>query len=100
MNLLLFVTVFVAAAAASYIALSRRIDETLGGAVAAALWLRLVPASFNLQAVSNGSTVSLATDPASAILVGTLGVLMGVFAVGSVLDRIPDRSDTRFAEST
>jgi hypothetical protein len=99
MILLLFVTVFVAAAGASFIALTRRIDETLGGAVAAALWLRLVPAAFDLRAASGGSVLSLDADPATAILCATLGVLMAVFAVGSVLDRIPDRSQTRFAQS-
>jgi hypothetical protein len=99
MILLLFATVFVVAAGASFIALTRRIDETLGGAVASALWLRLVPAAFDLRVASGGSTLSLADDPATAILCATLGVLMAVFAVGSVLDRIPDRSQTRFAQS-
>jgi hypothetical protein len=99
MILLLFVATFVVAAGATFVALTRRIDETLGGAVAATLWLRLVPAAFDLRVASGGSTLSLADDPPTAIVCATLGVLMAVFAVGSVLDRIPDRSQTRFADS-
>lgn len=99
MILLVYALVFGAAAGVSWITLSRRIDETLGGVVATVLWLRLVPASFALKSVSGGAVVSLPTDAPTAIVVATLAILMGTFALGSVLDRLPDREATRFADT-
>jgi len=94
---IVFVTLFALAGAATYVTLTRRVSEVLGGGVAAILWGRLTPAAFNLTVFSGGSELSAPADGGTAILTATLAILMVVFAVGSAFDYVPDRSETRFA---
>jgi hypothetical protein len=95
----LYVAMFVVAGAATYIALTRRVDARLGGVVALALWARLTPAAFNLTVFSNGSQLSAPADTATAILTATLALLMLVFVFGAAFDAIPGREQTRFGSS-
>jgi hypothetical protein len=99
MMLSVYVTIFALASAATYVALTRRVDERLGGIVAALLWARLVPASFALQVASGGSILSVANDGPTAILAATLCILMIVFVVGYAFDYVPDMDATRFNNS-
>jgi len=99
MMLLLYVVMFALAGAATYATITRRIDEVLGGAVAAMLWGRLTPAAFSLTAIDGGGTVSAPADGGTAILTATFAVLMVVFVIGSAFDYIPDREQTRFTNS-
>jgi hypothetical protein len=95
----LFVTIFAIASAATYLTISRRIDERLGGSVAAVMWGRLTAASFNLAVYSGGTRNSVPADGATAILTGTLCVLMVVFVLASAFERVPSRENTRFADT-
>jgi len=95
----LYVTLFAIAGAATYLTISRRIDERLGGVITAILWGRLTAASFNIVVYSGGNQLTAPTDGATAILTGTLTVLMVVFVLGSAFEYVPDRSNTRFSQS-
>jgi len=97
MILSVYLLVFAAAATLTYITISRRIDERLGGALAAILWGRLTPAAFNLTVFSGGSELSAPADGPTAVLTGTLAVLMIVFTLAYAFDYVPDRSRTRFS---
>lgn len=99
MMLVVYVVMFALAGAATYATITRRIDEVLGGAVAALLWGRLTPAAFDLTAASGGSVLDLPADGGTAILTATFAVLMVVFLIGSAFDYVPDREETRFAQS-
>jgi hypothetical protein len=96
----LYVGMFALAGAATYVALTRRVDARLGGSVALALWARLTPASFNLTTYSGGTQFSAPTDPGTAILTATLALLMLVFVLGTAFDAVPGREQTRFSDST
>lgn len=96
----LYVAMFALAGASTYVALTRRVDARLGGSVALALWARLTPASFNLVGYSGGTQFSAPTDGATAILTGTLALLMLVFVLGTAFDAVPGREETRFADDT
>jgi hypothetical protein len=93
----LFVAMFVVAAVATYVAISRRVDARLGGTVALALWARLTPAAFNLTVFSGGSELNAPADGATAILTATLALLMLVFVLATAFDLVPGREQTRFA---
>jgi hypothetical protein len=95
----LYVTLFALAGAATYLTISRRIDERLGGVITAIMWGRLTAAAFNITVYSGGSELSAPADSATAILTGTLTVLMVVFTIGSAFEYIPDRDNTRFSQS-
>lgn len=92
-----FVVMFALAGASTYVALTRRVDERLGGVVAMALWGRLTPAAFNLTVFTGGSQLSAPTDGATAILCATMALLMLVFVFGSAFGVVPEREATRFA---
>jgi len=94
---ILYVTLFVVAAVATYITISRRIDERLGGAIATIMWARLTPAAFNLTVFSGGSELAAPADGATAILTATLAITMAVFTLGYAFDYVPDLQNTRFA---
>jgi hypothetical protein len=95
----LYVTLFAIAGAATYLTISRRIDERLGGVITAVMWGRLTAASFNITVYSGGSELTAPADGATAILTGTLTVLMIVFLLGSAFEYVPDRENTRFSKS-
>jgi len=95
----LFVVMFALAGAATYLALTRRVDERLGGIVAMALWGRLVPAAFNLTVFTGGSQLSAPNDGATAILCATMALLMLVFVFGSAFGVVPEREATRFGNT-
>jgi hypothetical protein len=95
----LFVAMFALAGAATYIALTRRVDARLGGVVALALWARLTPAAFNITVFSGGSELAAPADGATAILTATLALLMLVFVLGTAFDAIPGREETRFGSA-
>jgi hypothetical protein len=92
-----YLTLFAVAAATTFIAISRRVDERLGGAIASIMWGRLTAASFNLKVYTGGSELSAPADGATAILTATMAVLMVVFTIAFAFDRVPDRDQTRFS---
>jgi hypothetical protein len=94
-----YVTLFAIAGAATYLTISRRIDERLGGGITAILWGRLTAASFNIVVFSGGTQLSVPADGATAIVTGTLTVLMVVFTLGSAFEYLPSRENTRFSNS-
>jgi len=96
----IYAVMFALAGAATYVALTRRVDARLGGAVALALWARLTPAAFNLTGYSGGAQFSAPADTGTAILTATLALLMLVFVLGTAFDAIPGREQTRFSETT
>jgi hypothetical protein len=95
-----YAVMFALAGAATYVALTRRVDARLGGAVALALWARLTPAAFNLTGYSGGTQFSAPADTGTAILTATLALLMLVFVLGTAFDAIPGREQTRFSDAT
>jgi len=99
MMLVVYVALLVVASAATYVSLTRRVDERLGGTVALAVWARLTPAAFNLETATGGSVIDVAADGPTAILTGTLAMLMLVFVLGSSFDLIPDREETRYGNN-
>jgi hypothetical protein len=99
MILAIYITLFALAGATTFIAISRRVDERLGGAIAAIMWGRLTAGSFNLTTYSGGSELSAPADGATAIFTATMAVLMVVFTIAYAFDRVPSRDQTRFSQS-
>jgi hypothetical protein len=94
-----YLTLFAVAALATYITISRRIDERLGGVIATIMWARLTPAAFNLTVFSGGSELSAPADGATAILTATLAITMAVFTIGYAFEYVPELEQTRFNRS-
>jgi hypothetical protein len=95
----IYLTLFAVAALATYITISRRIDERLGGVIATIMWARLTPAAFNLTVFSGGSELSAPADGATAILTATLAITMAVFTIGYAFEYVPELEQTRFNRS-
>lgn len=101
MIIALYQTLLLVAAVASYLAISRRVDERLGGGFAFVAWAILVPASFNLQTFSGGSQFDVDAGEASLALFCVAGaVMMLVFTFSAATGNLAPASATRFSEST
>jgi hypothetical protein len=100
MIIALFQTLLLVAAVASYLAISRRVDERLGGGFAFVTWAILVPASFNLQTYSGGSQFAVDAGEESLALFCVAGaVMMLVFTLSAATGNLAPASATRFGDT-
>jgi hypothetical protein len=90
-----FNILLVIAAAGSYLAISRRIDERLGGAFATVLWGVLTASSFDITVYSGGSSFA-ESAPELAFVALAGGIVMLVFTMGAATGHLPDATQTRF----
>jgi len=89
---------FVIAALASYVAISRRVDERLGGGFATVVWGVLVAASFNIVVYSGGSSFTQSSGALAFVsLAGA--VMMAIFTLAAATGRLPAAQNTRFAQA-
>lgn len=92
---LLYVTIFALACAASFVAISRRVDARLGGGVATALWGLLAPASFNIIVYSGGTSFTT-TSQMLAFFTAAMTLVLLTFTFAAATSKLPDRDNTRF----
>jgi len=88
---MLYVAIFVTAAAVSYVA-------TEPG-VAFALWALLAPSSFNIVVYSGGTTFNTDSEML-AIFTAAMAVVLLAFTFAAATGRLRDRSQTRFGADT
>jgi len=109
----------VASLAASFVALSRRVDERLGGALATILWALAAVGAFEIEQTRTvggaanrtfnnttgtvtvqeqaGEVVTEASaNPELAFLAGTLALVMGAFTLAAATGQLPARAATRY----
>lgn len=92
---IIYIALLVLASAASFIAISRRVDARLGGGIATVLWAVLVPASFNITRY-HGTASTTESSQALAFLTVTLFIVMLVFTFAAATSRLPSKDQTRF----
>lgn len=107
---------------ASYLSISRRVDERLGGILSTIVWGLVAVGSFEIEtrravesptnATFNNSTgaVSIqqeggeiateaAASPEVAFLAATLALVMAAFSLAAATGQLPARGATRFSDS-
>jgi len=93
----------VAALATSFVAISRRVDERLGGAIATFLWALVAVGAFELAQVkkdSSGNLVEYAVEqPEVGVFAAAMALVMLVFTFAAATQQLPTRDATRFARS-
>lgn len=93
----------VAALATSFVAISRRVDERLGGGVATFLWGLVAIGAFELVQVkkdSGGNLTEYAVEqPEVGVFAAAMALMMLVFTFAAATQQLPTRDATRFARS-
>lgn len=92
-----FLVLLVMSFLASYAAISRKIDERIGGAFSVGLWGVTAAGALNHQAVVGDELVT-ATAPGVAVLSVGGAFVMLVFLTAAVTGRLTDISATRFQQ--
>lgn len=87
----------VIACASSYLAISRRVDERLGGIFATISWAVLTASSFGVSVYSGGSEFTTSSD-ALAFLSVAGGVMMLIFTFAAATSSLPTRNNTRYTK--
>lgn len=99
MRLPIWLVLFVSGQIISYLALTRRIDERLGGIVATVIWGVAMYGAFNISSLhATGSTVETVSNSNLALVflcfVGL--AVMGTFFLSAVAGQLDPREATRF----
>lgn len=92
-----FLVLLVMSFLASYAAISRKIDERIGGAFAVGLWGVTAAGALSHQTVVNDQLVTVSTPGVAIISVGGAFVML-VFLGAAVTGRLTDISATRFQQ--
>jgi len=94
----------VAALGTSYVAISRRVDERLGGGIAVFLWGLVAIGAFELVHIetdSSGAITEYAVEqPSVGVFAASMALVMLIFTFAAATQKLPSRDETRFARST
>lgn len=86
-----------AALLTSYVAIARRVDERLGGAVGMGLWGLAAIGAFDHEVVLDDGTRVAVEEPALGLFFAACALIMLAFTFAAVTDQLPAVRDTRFA---
>lgn len=94
----------VAALGTSYVAISRRVDERLGGGIATFLWGLVAIGAFEIVQIekdSSGVITEYAVEqPSVGVFAASMALVMLVFTFAAATQQLPSREATRFSRST
>ena len=91
-----FHLLFIAALASSYVAISRRLDERLGGATAIILWGLVAIGAFDYEVVTNDGTRVAIEEPFLGFFAAGMALIMLAFTFAAVTGELPSLDETRF----
>ncbi|WP_254544096.1 hypothetical protein [Halomarina pelagica] len=95
----IYQTLLVFAFLATYVTLTRRLDERLGAFPTMLLWSFLALSAFNVETAVDTKLVSVQHTALAFLCIGG-AILMLVFGLAAVTGRLPDQGATRYARDT
>jgi predicted membrane channel-forming protein YqfA (hemolysin III family) len=102
MRLAVFLLLFGTASIASYLSLTRRLDERLGGAWSAIVWGVATFGAFNLEtrhATDTAVETATTSQPALAFICFVGLAVMGLFFLAAAAGSLPAIQNTRFGDT-